>query len=498
MKSLIKHILVIGVIALFTMSCQNENGPAIEVESIEILPVQDSLTVGDSITFQVNIYPENATDKNFEIAVRKGSDLVELNKETLTLKGLKPGSVEIAVVTDNGMMAVSTINVVPSSVERPKMIVTLSDPPVEVTHDDIKVEVTMSRDDLQFWIWIGDYKEFKDYPPTSLLEYDKYIRQSLYNELKAAGDQIGLDVTMKTVIDNFASQGPGIYSLKELNITNIKPETQYIIWAYPINDDGNILCATDEMSAIQVMTDVAPEGWVDPDDQVDPNYVAVESITITAPKDTILTGETMELDITILPDNATNKTYALTVSGGDKKSIEIVDNTHIRGVKEGSVYITATANDNGERFDFNIIVKKDPNATEEPIIPEDPKDPEDYDSIVEHSDFTIELVENTSSSITVKVTPESSEAYYVWRTMTKNFEPGGYWSDPSQGDSHAVRDTYLESQDPGKMRHEGEATVTFSNLKADSEWTIMVFRCDGMGNKDGDLVKLNTYTQIAE
>ncbi len=504
MKSLIKSILAICVLALFAISCQPEEGPdynapVVDVEKIEILPSYDSLTVGDSITLQVNIYPDSATNKNYVIKVRKNADYVELDEETLLLKGLKPGTVEIAAVTDNGKTAVSQIVVVPVHVEKPKMTVTLVDPPVEVTHDDIKVEVTMSRDDLQFWIWIGNYETFKNYQPSSLLEYDRHIRQTLLNELKQAGAQLGLDVTMKTVIDNFASQGPGVYSLKELNLINIKPETQYIIWAYPINDDGNILCATNEISAIHVMTDVAPEGWVDPDDIVDPNYRAVEEVIINAPKDTIIAGETMELEITILPDSATNKEYTLEVSGGDKNSVEVVDLTHIRGVKAGTAYISAISKDNGKRADFKITVKKDPNAPDdEPEIPNDPKDPADYDNIITHSDYTVELIENTSSSITVKVTPTGEDPYYVWRTMTKNFEPGGYWSDPQQGDSHAVRDTYLENGDPESIKHTGESTITFNGLKADSEWTIMVFRCDAMGNKIGDLVKLNTFTKIAE
>ncbi len=498
MKHFIKHLLVISAMALFAISCQN--GPAVEIESIEILPAQDSLTVGDSIYLQVNIYPENATSKNFEIAVRKGADLVSLDKETLKVKGLKPGTVEIAAVTDNGKMAVSQIIVAPNQVEQPKTLVYLSDSETVTTHDDVLVKVTMTRDDLKFWIWIGEYEQFKDYTPQSMLEYDKYVRETLYRELKAAGDAVGLEVTMETVVENFAcTNGPGVYSLKELNIAKIRPETQYIIWAYPIKSDGSIMCQTSEIAMLHVMTEEAPEGWVDPDDIVDPNYVPVESVTITAAKNTIMAGETLELEVTILPDNASNKEYTLTVSGGDKKSVEIVDLTHIRGVKAGTAYISATSKDNGIRADFMVTVEADPNDPGEEPEPEEPRDPADYDSIVEHDDFTIELVENTSSSITVTVTPtDDEEEYYVWRTMTKNFEPGGYWSDPDEGDFHAVRDTYNESEDPSKMSHIGTSTVTFSKLKADTEWTIMVFRCDAMGNKDGDLVKFNTYTQLAE
>ena len=81
--------------------------------------------------------------------------------------------------------------------------------------------------------------------------------------------------------------------------------------------------------------------------------IEVESISINKENATIGINETLKLDVTITPDNATNKNIIWTSSD---ESVAIVDNKgNVTGIKAGSVMITATTS-NGKRATVNIIV----------------------------------------------------------------------------------------------------------------------------------------------
>ena len=71
--------------------------------------------------------------------------------------------------------------------------------------------------------------------------------------------------------------------------------------------------------------------------------ILVTSINISAAKNTIVMGETLQLTATILPANATNK--AVTWSTSDPAIATINSSGLLRGVSPGVVVIMATARD---------------------------------------------------------------------------------------------------------------------------------------------------------
>ncbi len=132
------------------------------------------------------------------------------------------------------------------------------------------------------------------------------------------------------------------------------------------------------------------------------NEVAVESVTISAPQDTLLVGETMELSVEVLPTEATNKEFSLSVNEDGKSCIEIVDQTHIRGIKAGTAHITATAADNGKSASVKVVVKKDPNSEEpgpdEPVVPTPQEQIFEFDIEVDGIDVDIDITTDVDST----------------------------------------------------------------------------------------------------
>ncbi len=143
-----------------------------------------------------------------------------------------------------------------------------------------------------------------------------------------------------------------------------------------------------------------------PDDNPGNENIEVTDITINAPQDTLFVGDTMTLAIQVLPENATNKAYELSVNEDGKKCVEIIDNTHIVGLKAGTAHITATASDNGKSSSVKVIVKEDPNAPVEPDNGDDkPVEPE-----VVNFEFEVAV---DGIDVMINITAKTDSAYFV-------------------------------------------------------------------------------------
>ncbi len=87
-----------------------------------------------------------------------------------------------------------------------------------------------------------------------------------------------------------------------------------------------------------------------------PSTVHVDSIEVTSDKAVLVVGETATLTVTILPENADDKTYTLTSSD---TSLATVDGTVVTALAAGEVTITATSND-GAKVDSVTITINNP------------------------------------------------------------------------------------------------------------------------------------------
>ncbi len=119
-----------------------------------------------------------------------------------------------------------------------------------------------------------------------------------------------------------------------------------------------------------------------------PTDVAVERI-IVSPSDTTLTvGDTLQLDITVLPENATNKNFKIGMSA--TKIIEIIEDNQILAAKagEGAIVTIVSEADNSIQATCTIsVVEKTDEPTPGPDDPPGPEEPVDSTERRPDSDF---------------------------------------------------------------------------------------------------------------
>lgn len=85
-----------------------------------------------------------------------------------------------------------------------------------------------------------------------------------------------------------------------------------------------------------------------------PTVVHVDSVSITAEKTTLFVGDTTKTTVTVLPENATNKSYGFS-SENDKVATVAGDGT-ITAVGEGKTNIVVKTSDGGKEAKVEIIV----------------------------------------------------------------------------------------------------------------------------------------------
>lgn len=90
------------------------------------------------------------------------------------------------------------------------------------------------------------------------------------------------------------------------------------------------------------------------------NNVGVSALTLSESEKTIETGDTFTLKATVSPDNATNKTVLFTSS--DSSVASVTDDGVVKGLKEGSVVITAKTmqGDCSQQCRVTVIKKEKP------------------------------------------------------------------------------------------------------------------------------------------
>ena len=124
-------ILILSLLSMFVFSCSNTNNSSassnvessssvsssssskvessttttsssssikVEVESIELKLNKNKLKVGETTTFEINILPNNATDKSYNV-VSLNEDVLSVNNNEIT--ALKVGQGQIKVVSNN-------------------------------------------------------------------------------------------------------------------------------------------------------------------------------------------------------------------------------------------------------------------------------------------------------------------------------------------------------------------------------------------------------------
>lgn len=152
-----------------------------------------------------------------------------------------------------------------------------------------------------------------------------------------------------------------------------------------------------------------------------PAIVHVESVSVSVSSVTLHVGETANITVNVLPENADDKTYSLSTSNDN---VTIQENV-ITAAKVGTSTITATSTDGGKIDTVEITILEDVNPTpqykEIPFSTED--DLEDKTLSYWADTTTVTIVAKDNEDGTYEMSYESNEASFVdLQLLYKNSE----------------------------------------------------------------------------
>lgn len=104
-----------------------------------------------------------------------------------------------------------------------------------------------------------------------------------------------------------------------------------------LNNDTSNQYEFDEINQVLIIQDI----------------VRIESISITSEVDTLYFGSTFQLEISILPENASNQNVIWTSSDED---IAMVNDGLVNGIKRGDVIITVESEDGSYKDEIEIYI----------------------------------------------------------------------------------------------------------------------------------------------
>lgn len=184
-----------------------------------------------------------------------------------------------------------------------------------------------------------------------------------------------------------------------------------------IDNDGNIKALKKGTVIITVKTK-------------DGKYKTSCTVTVTEEKieitdlningtNTVAVGSTIKLTAVIKPDNATNK--KITWKSSNNSIATVDENGNVKGLKEGTVTITATT-DNGKSATFKITVRaKSSNSSPAPSTPSTPSTPQYYPVTAISVSGPNEVVEGQAIKLNVSISPaNATNKGVVWRVNNGN------------------------------------------------------------------------------
>ncbi len=409
--NVLKTFLVLCLMVSFMVSCEEKAPETISVTSVTVSPERDTLKVGESLVLQVSVFPENATNKKYRFSVDKDG-IVEISGDTVIAKAA--GKAVVTVITEDQAKTTPCTIVVKgdnnnnnnnNSIPVIDSTLNFTLEVKEVSESDIVVNVTSPKNGLTYWLWCVEKKRLESDNETGIKSEEEIMAMDQENiksliplfANEAAAD--GTSASAGYIIKMLLLQGSQEVSIAEhfralidKGFMEIKPGTEYVIYAYAMNAMGYPMS---RLSATACLTEGEAPNNGDDDQGENPG-------------------------------------------GGDSGEGE-----------------------------------------------------EEYDLVT--SDFKVKAVDSTSSSITLTVAPTSNSKYIATVMSSASFEPGGFNYDVSDAD--VVFEWYSTASDISKFEHTGTETITFStNLKADTRYTVLLFRAYASGQLNGNLVKFEMTT----
>ncbi len=342
----------------------------IEVQKVTITSTVTKININSSKQLYASVSPDNATNKKISW---KSSDtkIASIDNNGL-LKALKVGSTKITATSSNGKTATITINVtdiVPTSLKLNKTSIEL----VEGKTDILSVTFVPSNSTYKNVTWKSSNTNVVSVDSKGNIKAIKSgsakITVSLANNSNIKAEA-SITVKKKTINPTSITLNKSNLVITEDNKTGIRiyaivtpndATDKKVTWSSnndnvaKVRKDGIVIPVNKGSTTIVAKTNNGLSAKCKV--TVKEPTVAVTGIEITNSISSINVGDTLTLSAKITPSNASDKSVKWKSS--DTSIATISSNGTIKGIKSGSVKITATSSSNSKVSAYkNIIVRK--------------------------------------------------------------------------------------------------------------------------------------------
>jgi uncharacterized repeat protein (TIGR02543 family) len=346
------------------------NDPFVPITSISVYPQDLTLTVGDQTDLTVSVFPYNATDNTYYFTNSNNSVLANYDN---TISALAPGVSTITVYlnSDPSISADTTISVVPV-------------PPVQIPVTGIAINLSMTTLDVSNTLDLTQTVYPADATNTSVVwSSSNSSIASVSNEGKVTARYFGTATITATTVDggytatSIISVPVPKIPVRQITVSQISntltvgQNHQFVANILPVNATNKDVTWSSSNSSV---ADVTNSGlvnalsvgtvtiYVTAEDtgqtatalvSIATGVVHVTGISVSPGTTTLMPNVWQQLSINVLPQNAVNKGYSLSVlnnkagvglgTTGAAPSLTY----HIRGTATGTATLKVTTTDGG-------------------------------------------------------------------------------------------------------------------------------------------------------
>ncbi len=318
--------------------------PNVAVQSIEISPVEETIAEGRSVELSVKVLPEDASNPKFTLSAEP-KDIVSI--EGLKITGLNPGIATITATTEDGAKTATCKITVLSHEDAPKLAscgLTFD----RSTPNDITFNFTIPTGGAdRYWIGCAEASVFANKTDADIIAYDRAIMDAKIEASEEKGDY---EEDLKTLLTYGTYNKAGSLMLSEF-ISDIKANTEYVIYAYGIELDGYVNTEITRLKASTKKTDDESYdlliNYLDAyykDNNGNGTAISVRLHSREGSTDAIDEPHTEYVNFLINPTTPYDLTGEWTIGGGGDEGEDQVQNwgekTFYGAIKSGKVTIT--------------------------------------------------------------------------------------------------------------------------------------------------------------
>ncbi len=383
----------------------------VEVKEIKVDPTNTCIEVGSTGKINVSVLPEDATDKKITW-VSSNPDVATVDSNGV-IKGVSEGTVTITAVSSNGKVATTTVTVNPKKVAVSEVKVN----PTTITlnvDSTAQIKATVLPEDAtdKTITWVSSdpsvAKVDSNGVVTGLKEGTATITITSSNGKKTTAT---VTVTSKNIEVTEVKANPTSATVKigsTAQITaSVLPDNatdKSVTWTSSdpsvatVDSNGVITGLKEGTTTITITSSNGKKATCVV--TVSPNVIPVDSITLDHSSTTIKVDETLSINATVLPEDATDKNIIWTSSD---PSVATVDSSGVvKGLKEGTVTITAKTIDGTKEATCTVKVEYNDGLN----VYDDDKNP-----VVWNGSTELNIFNRSQNSPANVIAPLSSDVY---------------------------------------------------------------------------------------